>query len=161
MHGVRRWLLEVLEQGVGGVVVQQVGAEDEVDAAVGLERPHVQVAPQLADRVDADHLAERLERIDVGVLRARRTDELPRERPGKLSLADPVRAVEEVCVRRPLVERRVQQALRLLLLGEAVEPRHSATSAPTVAVTCAASCSGGSAPSRTTYRSGVAATSVR
>ena len=68
-HRVRRRLLEVLEQRVGRVVVHQVGAEDQVDAPVGLERPHVQVAPQLADRVDADHLAERLELVDVGVHR--------------------------------------------------------------------------------------------
>ena len=32
---------------------------DQVDAPVGLERPHVEVAAQLADRVDPDHLAER------------------------------------------------------------------------------------------------------
>ena len=60
-------LLEILEQRVGGLGVHQVRAEDEVDAAIGLERPHVQVAPQLADRVDADLVAERLQHVEVGV----------------------------------------------------------------------------------------------
>ena len=59
--GVRRRLLEVLEQRVGGVLVHRLGAVDEVDAAVGLERPHVQVAAELADVVDADLVADRLD----------------------------------------------------------------------------------------------------
>ena len=119
-HRVRRRLLEVLEQRVGRVVVHQVGAEDQVDAPVGLERPHVQVAAERADLVDADHLAERLELVDVGMLGARRAEQLARERAAERALADAVRPVEEVRVRRALVERRVEQALRLVLLGDAV-----------------------------------------
>ena len=44
-----------------------VRAEDDVDAPIGLERPHVQVAPELADRVDPDLVAEQLEHVDVRV----------------------------------------------------------------------------------------------
>ncbi len=42
-------------------------AEDEIDAPVGLEGTHVQVAPELADRIDPDLVAERLEHVDVGM----------------------------------------------------------------------------------------------
>ncbi len=42
-------------------------AEDEVDAAVRLERAHVQVAAHLAHRVDSDLVAERLEHVQVGM----------------------------------------------------------------------------------------------
>ena len=49
-----------------------VRAEDEVDAPVGLERAHVQVAAELADRVDPDLVAERLEHVEVGVRAAQR-----------------------------------------------------------------------------------------
>ena len=66
-HGVRRRLLEVLQQRVGRVVVQQVCVGDHVDAPVGLVRAHVQVAVERADLVDPDHLAERLEREEVGM----------------------------------------------------------------------------------------------
>ena len=65
--GVRRRLLEILEKRVGGVLVQQVRAQDEIDAALGLERAHVQVAAKVADRVDPDLVAERLEDVEVGV----------------------------------------------------------------------------------------------
>ena len=60
-------LLEVLEQRVRCIVVHRVRAEHEVDAARRLERPHVQVAPQLPDVVDADLVTERLEDIEVGM----------------------------------------------------------------------------------------------
>ena len=133
-----------------GVVVHQVGAEDEVDAPVRLERPHVQVAVQRADLVDADHLAERLERIDVGMLGARRADQLARERPRERPLADAVRAVEEVGVRMPFDERGLEQPLRLQLLGHPVEPAHAGISLCTESRTRAASSSGGSEPSSTT-----------
>ena len=66
-HRVRRRLLEILQQRVGGVLVQQVRVEDHVDAAVGLVRAHVQVAVERAHLVDPDHLAERLEQEEVGV----------------------------------------------------------------------------------------------
>ena len=64
---VERRLLEVLEQRVGRVLVQQVRPEQEVDAAVGLERPQVEVVVELADGVDPDHVAERLDDAQVGV----------------------------------------------------------------------------------------------
>ena len=66
-HGVRRRLLEVLEQRIGRLFVQRVRPEDEVDAPIRLEGPHVQVAAQLADRVDPDLVAERLEHVQVGM----------------------------------------------------------------------------------------------
>ena len=75
-------------------------AMHEIDAPVGLERPHVQVAPQLADRVDANHLAERVELVEVGMELARRPEQRARERARDLALADPGRPVEEVGVRR-------------------------------------------------------------
>ena len=65
--GVVRRLLEILEERVRSVLVHQVRAENQVHAAVGLERPHVEVAAQLADRVDPDLVAERLEDVEVGV----------------------------------------------------------------------------------------------
>ena len=75
---------------------EQVRAVDEVDPPVGLERPHVQVAPQLADRVDADHLAERVELVQVGVELARRAEQRARERARDLALPDAGRPVEEI-----------------------------------------------------------------
>ena len=94
---------------------------DEVDAAVGLERPHVQVAAQLADVVDADLVADRLDEVDVGMRAALDAaavpDQLAGERDRGGALADAGRAVEEVRVRRALVgERGAQQPLRLGLL---------------------------------------------
>src|SRR5205823_742548 len=46
-HRVGRRLLEVLQQRVGGLVVQEMRPEKQVDPPVGLERPHVQVTPHL------------------------------------------------------------------------------------------------------------------
>src|SRR5439155_11573681 len=98
-HHVRRRLLEILEQGVGRVLVQQVRPEDEVDAALRLERTHVQVTPELADRVDADLVAERLQHVEVGVGATRDptrlAEELPGERERGPSLADSGRPMEE------------------------------------------------------------------
>ena len=96
--------------------------EDEVHAAVGLERPHVQVAPQLADRVDADLVAERLQHVQIGVRAAKcpprvAADERGAEGDREVTLADSRRAVEEVGVRR-FGERGREQALGLDLLGD-------------------------------------------
>ena len=125
---VRRRLLEILEERVGGVLVQRVGAEDEVDAPLALERPHVQVAAQLADVVDPDLLAERLEEVEVGMAAALDArvvaEQLGREAPRELPLADPGRAVEEIGVRRPLLQRGRQQPLRLVLLRNGLEAAH-------------------------------------
>ena len=109
-HRVRRRLLEVLEQRVGGVLVQQVRAEDEVDAPVGLERAHVQVAAQLADRrrCGSGRRAARARR-GRGARAARPAgvaEQLRGERERRRALADARRPVEEVRVRRPLRERR-------------------------------------------------------
>ena len=92
--GVRRRLLEILEQRVGGLLVQRVRAEDEVDAPVGLERAHVEVAPQLADGVDPDLVAERLEHVEVGMraaldARRRRRAARPRTRAPPRRLPTP------------------------------------------------------------------------
>ena len=64
-HRVRWRLLEVLEQRVGGVLVHRVGVVEQVDAALRLERAHVQVVTERADVVDPDLVAERLEQVDV------------------------------------------------------------------------------------------------
>ena len=90
---VRRRLLEILEQRVGGVLVHPMRVEDEVDAASRLERPHVQVVAQRADVVDADHLAERLEHVEVGMRArldaARVAEQRGGERERGRSLPDP------------------------------------------------------------------------
>ncbi len=99
--------------------------EDEVDPPVGLERPHVQVAAQLADRVDPDHLAERVELVEVGMRGAGRAEQLERERAGELPLPDARGPVEEIGVHRPFDDRGVEEALRLVLLARALEPAHA------------------------------------
>jgi hypothetical protein len=130
--GVRRRLLEVLQQRVGRVLVELLGAEHEVHAPLRLERAHVQIAPHLADGVDADHLAQRLQDVEVGMrppLRARGiAQQLAGEGECDAPLPDAARAVEEVRVRRAVGERGPQEPLRLLLLGYGVEPAHDASS---------------------------------
>ena len=86
-HGVGRRLLEILEERVGGVLVHQVRAQDEVDAALGLERAHVQVAAEVADRVDPDLVAERLEHVEVGVDAARTRSGSPSSSAAKANAA--------------------------------------------------------------------------
>src|SRR5581483_4526960 len=153
--GVGRRLLEILEQGIRGLGVQQVGAEDEVDAPRGLERAHVQVVAQIADLVDPDLVAERFEHVEVGVRApldaVRLAEELARERQRGDALADPGRAVEEVGVGRfrGLRERRVEETLRLVLLDQALE-RHT----PSLRRTSPATCSAGPVPSTSSTRSG-------
>ncbi len=66
-HRVRGRLLQILQERVGRVFVHQVRALDQVDTAVGLERPHVQVTAHFADRIDADHLPERIELVQIGM----------------------------------------------------------------------------------------------
>ena len=126
---VRRRLLEVLEQRVGGLVVQRVRAEDEVDAAVGLEGPHVQVVPELADRVDPDLVAERLEHVEIRMRAAldpaRVAEQRAREADGGAALPHSRRAVEEVRVRRALGEGGVEQPSGLGLLRKALEACHA------------------------------------
>jgi hypothetical protein len=65
----------------------------------------VQVASELADVVDPDLLAERLEHVEVGMsaaLDARVVaEQLGREAPRELTLADAGRPVEEVGVAGP------------------------------------------------------------
>ena len=130
-HDDRVWrrLLEVLEQRVGGLVVQRVRSEDEVDAAVGLEWPHVQVVAELADRVDPDLVAEGLEQVEVRVRTAldaaRVAEQRPREADRGAALADSRRPVEEVRVRRALGEGGVEQAASLGLLRKALEACHA------------------------------------
>ncbi len=126
--GIRRRLLEVLEERVGSVLVQQVRAEDEVDAALGLERAHVQVAAELADRVDPDLVAERLEHVEVGMDTAADAVGVAQKLGGEgergAALPDPARPVEEVRVRRPFGQRGAEEALGLVLLREGLEAVH-------------------------------------
>ena len=102
-----------------------MGVEDEVDAAVALERAHVEVVVERADLVDPDHLAERLDHLEVGmrprVDAARITEQLAGERVRRGSLPDARRPVEEVGVSRTVRECRLEQALRLPLLGDVSE----------------------------------------
>ncbi len=128
-HRVRRRLLEILQQCVGGVLVHGVRAEDDVDAARRLERAHVQVAAQLADVVDADLVAERLEHVEIRVRAPRDAcvvaEQLGREQECVISLADAGRPVQEIRVRRAFGERRREQTLRLELFGERGEAHAS------------------------------------
>ncbi len=127
-HRVRRRLLQILEQRVGGILVHRLRGVEEIDAALGLEGPHVQVAAQLTDVVDADLVADRLEQVDVRVRPAlhavRLADELSREGDGRRALAHAGRSVEEVRVRGAIGERGAQQPLRLGLLRKGLEGVH-------------------------------------
>jgi hypothetical protein len=104
--GVRRRLLEILEQRVRGLLVQRVRAEDEVDAADRFERAHVQVATQLPDRVDPDLVPERLEHVQIRVRtaldRARIAEQGTLRIRARRGASLRPAAVEEVRVRRPL-----------------------------------------------------------
>src|SRR5262249_20923944 len=126
--GVRRRLLEILEQRVGSVLVQRVGTEDEIDAPVALERPHVQVAAKLADVVDPDLLAERFQQVKgrmAAALDARViAEQLGGEASRELALADAGRAMKEVGVGWPFLQGGGQQELRLLLLRNGLEAAH-------------------------------------
>jgi len=130
-HGdrIRRRLLEVLEQRVGGFVVQRMRSEDEIDAAVGLEGTHVQVVPELADRVDPDLVAERLEHVEVRVRSALDpawvAEQRAREADRGAALPHSGRAVEEVRVRWALREGGIEQAPGLGLLRKALEACHA------------------------------------
>jgi hypothetical protein len=121
-------LLEVLEQRVRRVLVHQIRAEDEVDAALGLERAHMEVAPQAADRVDADLAAQRLEHVQVRMGAARDprgiAEQFARERDRGAPFAHTAGAVEEVGVRRTFREGGAEERLRLLLLREGLEGVH-------------------------------------
>ena len=66
-HRVGRRLLEILEQRVGSVLVHAIRVQNDIDAAVRLERPHVQVVTQRTNLVDSDHLAEGLEQVQIGM----------------------------------------------------------------------------------------------
>ena len=126
-------------------------ALDEIDAPVGLERAHVQIAPQLADRVDADHLAERVELVQVGVELALVSSSARANVRATSRLPDARRPVEEIRVRRPLAQRRVEQARGLGVLREAGERAHGPPRRSPR----------GRAPSSATIRSGSAAASAR
>jgi len=80
----------------------------------------VQVAPQVADRVDADLVAQRLENVEVRVRASLNASAIAEDLGGELvggaPLADSGRPVEEVCVRDPLGEGGPEEALSLLLL---------------------------------------------
>ncbi len=119
-YRVGRRLLEILQQGIGRVLVHALGVEDEVDATLRLEGAHVQVVPQCAHVVDADHLPERLENIQVRVGASLDTTLVTEQRRGECDrrspLSDAIRAVQEVGVRGLVHERRLQQPLRLELL---------------------------------------------
>ena len=128
-HRIRRRLLQVLEQRVRGVLVHAVCVENEVDPPVALERPHVQVVPQRANVVDADHLAERLEEVQVG-MRARQhaplvAEQHAREGERRGPLPHARRPVEQVRVRATFGERGGQEALRLELLRYGREGIHT------------------------------------
>ena len=136
---VERRLLQILQQRIGSVVVEQVSGEQEVHAAVRLERPQVQVVVELADDVDADHVAERLDDPEVRVsafddASRRRRAGRPRTRT-RPRLADAGWAVEEERVCVAVGERGGEQPLRLGLLRNRCEglhgsPRRAALACP-------------------------------
>jgi hypothetical protein len=105
-----------------------MGAEEEIDAPRGLERAHVQVAAKVADRVDPDLVAERLEQIEIGMgatrNAARIAEELAGERKRSPPLPDPARSVEEIGVRRTLLQGGAEKGLRLVLLRKGLERVH-------------------------------------
>ena len=103
-----------------------------IDAALRLERAHVQVVAQRADVADPDLVADRLELVDVRMRVAEHAvglaDQLRRERERRRALADPARAVEEVRVRGRVVgERGAEEALRLGLLRKRLEAVHGSS----------------------------------
>ena len=105
-HRVRRRLLEILEQRVGGLLVQQSRGDEQVHAPLGLERTHVEVAPQPAHRRRCGS-GRRAARAGRGrdappSTRPRVAEQVARERERRRLLADAGRAVEEVRVSRPV-----------------------------------------------------------
>ena len=128
--------------------------EEEVHAAVGLEGAEMQVMVECVDRRDPDHVPERLDHLEIRVrpfLDPARVAELHAgEREGSRRLADPCRAVEEKRVRAVVSERRREQALRLVLLGNVCERVVAQCTSPTAAAILSASSSAGSVPSSTT-----------
>jgi hypothetical protein len=102
--------------------------EHEVHAALRLEWAHVQVVPQLPDRVDPDLITQRLEHIEVWMRTAQDAvvlaQQLGGERQSGGPLPDTGRSMEEVRVRGPLLERRAEQALRLSLFRHVAERAH-------------------------------------
>ena len=113
-HRVRRRLLEILEQRVGGVLVHRVGAEDEIDAPRRLEGPHVQVAAQRRGcrRCGSGRRAARARRGRDACRRSTRAwspSSSAAKSIASVALADAGRAVQEVRVRRPVGERRREE----------------------------------------------------
>ena len=118
-HGVRWRLLEVLQERVRRILVQQVRTVNEIDTPVCFERPHVQVAPELADRVDSDHLAERVQFVEIRVELARGAEQGVPERTRDLPLAHPRRTMEQIGMGRPFAQRGIEQPRGLGVLREA------------------------------------------
>ena len=82
----------------------------------------------VADVVDADLVAERLEHVQVGMGAPLHpcvvAEQLGGEQDREVALPDAGRAVQEIRVRRPLGERRGEQALRLVLFRYGFEVAH-------------------------------------
>ena len=97
----------------------------EIDPAIGFERPHVEVVAQLANLVDADLVAERLDDVEIWVGEpldaALVAQQFAGEAQGGAPLSHSRRAVEEVRVRRPFVERGRRAADCVCLLRKALE----------------------------------------
>ena len=128
---VRRRLLEILEQRVGGVVVQPVRVEDRGTRG---DRPRTAAcggrgAARGSRRSGSSRRAPRSP-VQVGVRAAstRRASpsSAPRTRAPAARLPTPGGPVEEVRVRGPFGERGLEQALCLVLLGDVGEGRHRA-----------------------------------
>ena len=101
----------------------------------------MQVSPQLADVVDADLVADRLDEIEVGMRPALDAPAVPDQRTGERNcggtLADSGRPVEEVRVRGALVgERGAKEPLRLGLLRNVLEDVHGSPRAVQQADAC-------------------------
>ena len=155
MTAYERRLLEVLEQRVRRVLVHALRLEHEVHPTIALERSHVQVVAQRAHVVDADHLAERLEHVEIRV-RARLDSTLvPEQRAANANAAlrfptPPGRGGGTPAHRPPRGPTRA-----------GAWPRAAQERTRRAPYTSSAILSAGSVPSRTTMRSGKRAASSR
>src|SRR4029450_10514293 len=135
--GVRGRLLQVLEQRVGSVGIEQVGVEDQGDAAVALERTHVQVAAEFADVVDPDLVAVRLEHVQVGMGTTLGAVGIAEQLPGEGERGDPLpyaaRTMKKEGGRGSFAQRGRQQLFGLRLLDQPFETdAYSVTTSPRI-----------------------------
>ena len=112
------WLLQGLEEGVGGLQVEAVRFQEDVDLGARLVRTVDGVEVDVGDLFLADEVALRRHDLHIGMealLHPRQVVQAPQpavgtgqprgEGQGGLGLAHPGRTEEQIGVRRPLLER--------------------------------------------------------